>query len=124
MILICGIPNAGKTTYSSRFKNVIHYDDVNGRTRLDKLSGMIKNNPTVCVEGVFEKPYERKKCVEASNEYNKCIWLNVPVDECIKREINGRNRSVHMVQWAYEDFEPPTYDEGWDEIEVIEYEHI
>ena len=124
MILICGIPNAGKTTYSSQFKKVIHCDDVIGRNRLVKIIAMIKDDPSVCVEGVCERALERKSFVEASNEYNKCIWLNVPVDECIKREINGRNRSVHMVQWAYEDFEPPTYDEGWDEIEVIEYEHI
>ena len=25
--LICGLPNAGKTTYSRQFENVIHLDD-------------------------------------------------------------------------------------------------
>ena len=30
MILICGIPNAGKTTYSQRYSDVIHFDEVRG----------------------------------------------------------------------------------------------
>ncbi|MBO7733980.1 MAG: hypothetical protein J6S67_15555 [Methanobrevibacter sp.] len=124
MILICGIPNAGKTTYSSLFKKVIHCDDVTGRNQLVKIVAMVKDDPEICVEGVYEKAEDRKKLVDACSKKSKCIWLDTPLDECIKREINGRNRSVHMVQWSSEDFEPPTYDEGWDEIEVIKYECV
>ena len=29
--LICGLPNAGKTTYSKKLENVIHLDDYIGR---------------------------------------------------------------------------------------------
>lgn len=122
MILICGIPDAGKTTYSQRFPDVIHYDDVKGgRRRRQLVIDMVRENPTICVEGVYGSAQDRSDLVMASNVENTCIWLNTPEDVCIERELNGRRRSMsgHMIKWAAEEFEPPTYDEGWDKIEVI-----
>ena len=120
MILICGIPNAGKTTYSQRYSDVIHFDEVSGgRRRRQIVVEMVEKNPSVCVEGVYKTVNERIALVNASSKHNICIWITTPIDVCIDREINGRNRSVHMVQWAYEGFEPPTYDEGWDEIYIL-----
>ena len=119
MILICGIPNAGKTTYSAQYDNVVHFDEVLGRHRWDKVIEMVKQDPTLVVEGVYEHKEDRIKLVEASQGANTCIWLDVPVDICVDRENNGRRRSEHLVIWAAEDFEEPSYDEGWDEIKVI-----
>lgn len=125
MILIIGIPNSGKTTYSSQFENVIHFDDVKGTNKQMRewvLDAVQKDNG-LCVEGVYADPVDRKKLVEASNEKNTCIWLDTPLDVCLKREQEGRNRSDHLVIWAAEDFKPPTYEEGWDEIITIKPEH-
>ncbi len=121
MTLICGIPDAGKTTYSQRFPNVIHYDDVKGgRHRRQLVVDMVRDDPTVCVEGVYDRARDRSDLVKASDTENVCIWLDTPKDVCIERELNGRRRSiVHMIEWAATEFEPPTYDEGWDRIEVI-----
>lgn len=116
MILICGIPNAGKTTYSERYENVIHFDRILGRYRWDKVVEAVKQDNSVVVEGVYGKASERKRLVEASVEPSTCIWLDTPLDVCVDRERNGRNRSENMVIWASEDFEEPTYDEGWYEI--------
>ena len=120
MILICGIPNAGKTTYSARFENVLHFDDVKGgRHRRDKVVDAVAENNSLVVEGVYPTAKERRRLPAASTERNVCIWLDVPVDECVRRELAGRNRSEHMVIWASERFEPPTLEEGWDEIVII-----
>lgn len=123
MILICGLPNAGKTTYSSRFANVIHFDEVKGgRHRNDIVIDKVKKRQNIVVEGVYDKAEDRKKLVEASQEKNTCIWLDVSVDECIEREGRYRKRGKHLIIWCAESFEPPTLDEGWDEIIVIREE--
>ncbi len=120
MILITGIPNAGKTTYSQRYEGVIHYDEVEGgRHRRDKVVEMVKADNNIVVEGVYDKAQERKRLVEASKTKNTCIWLDVSLEECLARESRYRKRGKHLVIWASEAFEPPTYSEGWDEIIVI-----
>lgn len=121
MTLIVGIPNAGKTTYSERYANVIHFDEIKGRgvVRFNKVVDMVKENNSLCVEGVYEKARQRIPLVEASKQRNVCIWLDTVVDTCVERERNGRKRSEHMVIWASQRFEPPTLDEGWDEIIII-----
>lgn len=116
MILIIGLPDAGKTTYSAQYDNVIHMDDIIGRHRYQKVIDAVWQDPSLVVEGVFGKAAVREQLVKASSQHNTCIWLDVPVEECLKREHADRQRSDHMIIWAAEDFEPPTYEEGWDEI--------
>lgn len=121
MILICGIPNSGKTTYSSRYENVIHYDEVRGgRRRVQTVIDLVHDGSDVCVEGVYGRARHRSDLVAASqDDSNTCIWLDTPLDTCIHREETGRQRSTNMVIWAHNDFEPPTYEEGWNDIIVI-----
>ena len=121
MILICGIPNAGKTTYSQRFDNVIHMDDVASKGRA--LSRILKivstSKEDVCIEGVFISAHQRKQLVDACNHEwkNICIWLDTPLEECIKRE--NRGRKSNLMQNCYACMQPPTFAEGWDEIVII-----
>lgn len=45
------------------------------------------------------------------------VVMNTPLDECIKRNTNRKERlSDFIVIRTYERYEPPTLDEGWDEI--------
>lgn len=122
MTLICGIPNAGKTTYSQQYENVVHLDEVVATRR--KTSPTVyeivaNSNEDVCVEGVFPNSSRRKKLVDACKpEWKKtCIWLNTPLDECLRRENRGRKPA--LMRLSYQAFEPPTYSEGWDEIIII-----
>lgn len=120
MILICGLPNAGKTTFSQRYENVIHFDEVKGgRHRRDKVIEMVSADNDLVVEGVYDKAKDRKRLVETSKVKNICVWLDVPVDECLKRESKYRQRGEHLIIWCAESFEPPTLDEGWDEIIIL-----
>ena len=120
LTLICGIPNAGKTTYSSRYENVIHMDEVIPKKRglaYEEVCDMISHNDDVCVEGVFVAARTRRKLCEAHDGKKVCIWLNTPIEECIAREDRGRGTGI--IRSCADFFEEPTLDEGWDEIIII-----
>lgn len=120
MILICGIPNSGKTTYSQRFDNVVHMDEVASKGRASSRLCEIVSASTedVCVEGVFISRQQRKQLVDSCNHKNNvCIWLDTPLDECILRE--NRGRSPNLMANCHACMQPPTLDEGWDEIIII-----
>lgn len=114
MTLIIGLPNAGKTTYSAQFENAYHADDF--RDNGIDLWELVKQDGVI-IEGLFDTARVRKKLVEVASRPCVCYWLDVPVEECIRREMRGRK------PWFFymhnEQFQPPTYEEGWDEIIVI-----
>lgn len=113
--LICGVCRAGKTTYSQAFENVIHLDDVEKPSkRLAKVNELLDcESGDVVVEGVYEHAEYRKELLKHYKGEGKrlCIWLN-PSEETIR----ARLRHLYRKQR----FESPTYDEGWDEIVIIE----
>lgn len=118
LMLICGIPNAGKTTYSSRFDNALHLDEI-GAT--DKVIGKMRQiDGDVVVEGYFGNAESRRKVRSAYGGEARCVFIDISVDESIKRE--KRNRHEAILRNASRFFEPPTLDEGWDEIIVIREE--
>lgn len=120
MILVCGIPNAGKTTYAKSLGEFIEFDRVGGtnaQMRV-KVLDMVKENPSVIVEGVYGNAGDRRRLAEAAGG-GKCIWLDTPVETCVEREESYRHRPTELVRACAKHFEPPTYDEGWDEIEII-----
>lgn len=117
MTLICGIPNAGKTTYSSRYESVIHFDDFhNSFEKCNKAVARVSGD--VCVEGVYNSVRRRKELLEACGHQDRkvCIWIDTPYEECLRRERSYRKRSCGIVHAHYKGFEPPTLAEGWDEI--------
>ena len=123
--LICGIPNAGKTTYSSRYDNVIHMDEVipkrRGLAYEEVCDAISECDSDICVEGVFIASRIRRKLCESYNGKKVCLWLNTSIDECIARE--DRKRPSFIIRNCADCFEPPTLDEGWDEIIIIRGEH-
>ena len=118
-MLICGIPNAGKTTYSSRFDNALHLDEIGAA---DKVIGKMKQiDGDVVVEGYFGSAENRRKVRSAYNGEARCVFIDISVKESIKRE--KRNRHEAILRNASRFFEPPTLDEGWNEIIIIRGEH-
>lgn len=116
VILICGLPRAGKTTYSKRFEKdyrVLHLDDyggnINGHMRCNRRADALKD---VVIEGVYNRAEWRKSLIiPHGDSYKKCIWLDTPIE--VKRSRHGYSPHCEY------DFEPPTLDEGWDEIIII-----
>ena len=115
LTLICGVPNAGKTTYSKRYKDVLHLDEIGTIDKVIKIVEQIKDD--VVIEGYFGKVWERVKIRSAYKGYAKCIFLNTTIEESIKREDRGRYNCI--LCRAHNLFEQPTYNEGWDEIVII-----
>ena len=118
LTLICGIPNAGKTTYSERYDSVIHLDDCFHRDYCGIVSAVVGD---VCIEGVFGQRKMRTDIINACKSHDRkvCIWLDTPFDECMERELSYRNRPLGVVGSHHKMFQPPTYEEGWDEIIII-----
>ena len=114
MTLIMGHPNAGKTTYSARYDNVLHLDDFPRNKFLNCNEAVRRSDGNVVVEGIYNLRCRRIKLLEAvagKGCRNVCIWLDTPLDECVRREDRGRDeRTVRGP------LQPPTLDEGWDEI--------
>ena len=122
LTLICGLPNAGKTTYSKRYKDVLHLDDMPVRQQFEicrERASQIKGD--VVVEGVYVTAEDRKALLEAckDNSPKVCIWLDTSLEECLEREKKYRKRPMSIVTCHHKMLQPPTYDEGWDEI-IIE----
>ena len=116
LTLICGLPNAGKTTYSERYANVIHSDDYpKSRDLLALVSDILED---VCVEGIFVTAHSRRRLLESYlGDSAKCIFLDTPMDVCIERE--NRGRSTMLIRNCASVFEYPSYDEGWDDILIV-----
>lgn len=116
MVLIIGLPNAGKTTYSERFGSVLHYDDISHHRRAERLE-IVRNARVDAIEGIYNTRKSRAAILDIfKGEHNTCIWIDTPTDECLRRENNYRKRGEHLVLFHARSFEPPTLDEGWDEI--------
>ena len=124
--LICGRCNAGKTTYSMRFDDVIHLDLVarSGRERYPKILELVsQRTDDVVVDGVYEKTEYRTDLINAyKGNGTRCIWLDTPVEIIAERSIPRCARS-HVKPHGFiaipRHFDEPTLDEGWDEIIII-----
>lgn len=115
LTLICGLPNSGKSTLSEQYPNVIHLDDV---MSYRKVAEMVSTSDDVTVEGIYIIHQTRRELANAYKGDKKvCIWLDVPMEECLARE--NRGRSKLFIRNCAMLFEPPTYDEGWNEIVVM-----
>lgn len=120
IILICGLPRAGKTTYSQRYVGkckIYHADDygcpVNAYVRISKK---LNSDEDVVVEGLYNRAETRASLIAPhSKEKTICIWLDTPIE--IKKTRQGYSRHCEYP------FEPPTLDEGWDEIIIIRGEY-
>jgi Shikimate kinase len=115
LIVVIGLPNAGKTTYSERFTDVLHYDEISKYSRAER-EDIYRSFHGNCIEGIYNSKQSRERllsCLE-DNSRKVCVWIDTTEDECIRRE--NRGRPSRLVSLHAETFEPPTLDEGWDEI--------
>lgn len=110
LTLVCGLPNAGKTT---GYPDALHADEIGGYENVADAVSQLTGDVTV--EGIFPRSEGRALIRSAYRGAARCIWMDVPIDTC-----RGRGgRPAYFVDNVARMFEPPTYAEGWDEIEVI-----
>lgn len=117
ILLICGVGRAGKSTYSSAFEDVIHFD-LMGRIveRYRKINEIVSHKDNAVIEGIYNRKEYRIELLKAYKGNNKiCIWLNTPKSVVLERMVKD---SIPVTQEHFY-FEPPTYAEGWDEIVIM-----
>ena len=115
LTMICGLPNAGKTTYSKRYKNALHQDEIG--TINNVINAIKQTDGEAVIEGYFGRQEERTRVLSAYNGKARCFFIDISVEESIRRE--NRNRHPQILKNASRFFEPPTLDEGWDEIIIL-----
>lgn len=136
--MICGLPGAGKTTLARTMSSengtaVVGYDECltecvplllkNQMRHADVINVVIEKIREILVAGkdviydaVNTNVKKRKKVLDAVQDISgieiACIYVDTPLDICITR--GGKP----IAQAFARSFEPPTEDEGFDEIIV------
>ncbi len=115
LILICGLPRAGKTTYSERFEKVIHLDDyiyLPMPLRYERCNKNAETERDIVIEGIYHTAKVRADLIRLYRGRGlRCIWLDTSLE--VKKHRCGYVSAMNFP------FEPPTFDEGWDEIIII-----
>lgn len=80
----------------------------------------LTNNQSVIIDSVFTYAKWRKQILDAISNIccNKiCIYMDTPLDECIRRNARrSKPLPEFVVRSIYNSIEPPSINEGWDEI--------
>lgn len=142
LILLCGIPGSGKTTYAEKMKNSYTYhmssDDIRKELYGDEniqgnpsdVFALMQDRAIMLLNNGFDVIYDatnitRKdrnsiitKCPRFAQIECHIIWA--PIETCIERDA-ARERTVgkEVIDRMLKRFQPVFYDEGINEIKVI-----
>mgnify|MGYP002762276695 FL=1 len=142
LILLCGIPGSGKTTYAEKIKNsyTYHlssdairkelYGDENIQGNPSDVFALMQDRAIMLLNNGFDVIYDatnitRKdrasiiaKCPKVAQIECHIIWA--PIETCIERD-SARERTVgkEVIDRMLKRFQPVFYDEGINEIKVI-----
>ncbi len=121
---IMGLPGSGKTTYAnylSKIKNitVIHKDNYSKQDAFILLNNELTHNDVI-YDALLFNIKQRKELLSNLGTCKKyLIIMDTPLEECLQRNSQriGCNRLPDSAIYnLHKKFEPPSYDEGWDEI--------
>ena len=136
LYILCGIPGSGKTIYSRTLARQLNaklycYDDIpqssnpskfealHGRMWADILDDLRSNNAVVC-DDLHTTKKQRIDILNAVKEVDcrkTLIVMNTPLEECIIRNANRKDRLPDCIlTYIHKTFEPPDLSEGWSEI--------
>lgn len=90
---------------------------------IDPILGCLSSKGKVVVDSVYPEKRQREQLIQSVNDIEcqkTLVYMTTPLEECIKRNRQRPNPLPDfVVESIHKTFEPPTLDEGWDEI--IEY---
>lgn len=80
----------------------------------------LQRNSNVVIDALFTRIVWRKMILEAIKNFDckrTLIYMDTPLEECLRRNSQRHNPLPDfVVESIYNSIEPPTLDEGWDEI--------
>ena len=128
LYLFCGAPASGKSTLSKQIAEQynaerISFDErhyIRHNEMIQPIVDALTNGKSAVADSVFTYVKQRKIILDAVKDIS-CrkilVYMTTPLDECLRRNANRKN---HLPDFVVESFfqtiEPPTLDEGWDEI--------
>lgn len=131
LYVMCGIPGSGKSTLSKQIaneQNLVRLSlDEMGYIRQYKLIPHIiealENGESVVADSLYTKKQWRTELLKAVRHIGcRCVllYMSTPLDVCISRN-RGRKSSLpdFVIEDIYNSIEPPTLDEGWDEVKEV-----
>lgn len=131
LYVFCGNAGSGKSTLSKKLAkehNAIRISfDENGFLQHKELIyptiELLQDKKNVVVDALFVRKTSRKMILDSVKNID-CkrilIFMNTSLEECIHRNTQRPNPLPEfMVRDIYNSIEPPTFDEGWDEIIVV-----
>lgn len=133
---MCGIPGSGKTTLAQEFSRELDstlysYDDLKANRRLEwgRLStyilGLIRqsleNNQDIIIDDLYITKESRLQLLSGISDIpckKILIALQTPLDVCIERDRLRKSHNLGRITINNfnKKYEPPSLDEGWDEI--------
>ena len=127
-ITLCGIPGSGKSTISKQLMNdydaIIHsFDELKLIRRKDLFPYLEQSLRDGC-NVIADAPHTNKKTrieLLESIKHIDCkriiVFMNTPFEECVRRNALRKNPLPFSILQSFNrKLEPPTLDEGWDEI--------
>ena len=128
LITLCGAPGSGKSTLSRKIAeehNLTRYsfDELECffyEELINQALDTLETGRSIILDALFDQVKDRKKLLESVNDIN-CkkilIVMTTPLEECLRRNAGRLNPLPDfVVKSVHTTFEPPTLEEGWDDI--------
>lgn len=131
LYVMCGVPGSGKTTMSKQMEEGyglerFSFDEMRC-FRLKEFVApaidILQKGKDVVLDSTNLRANVRKKILQEIKDF-QCkkivIYMNTSLEKCLQRNANREVRLQDFtVESTYKSLQPPTLDEGWDEIIVI-----
>lgn len=131
VFVFCGCAGSGKTTLSKKIESEynavrLSFDEMRCLQYHDLIPNVTKalnDGENVVVDAVYGQREQRRELLKAI-ENTPCkkvlLYVDKPLETCLAQNAQRENPlHTFVVEGIYNHFQPPTLDEGWDEIIVI-----
>lgn len=128
LYVMCGVPGSGKTTTAKWMAEEHGFERFSfDEMRCFRLAEFIRpametmrEGKSVILDSTNLRVNVRAKILQAVADIScrkVAVYMNTPLEECLRRNANREARLPDsVIESIHRSLQPPTLDEGWDEI--------